>query len=94
MLALQKLLRLPLQNDSAIFQNIGPVADLQGELHVLLDEENPHAAAVDAKGHYAIKNVPPGTWQLAVWNAKLKGPEKSVTVAAGKTVEENLTVKR
>ncbi len=56
--------------------------------------QNPYAAAVDAKGQYTIKNVPPGTYQLAVWNAKLKGPEKSVTVAAGKTVTENLAVKR
>jgi len=56
--------------------------------------QNPYAAAVDKKGAYVIKNVPPGTYQLAVWNAKLKGPEKSVTVAAGKTVEENITVKR
>ncbi len=56
--------------------------------------QNPYAAAVDKKGKYVIKNVPPGSYQLAVWNAKLKGPEKPVTVAAGKTVEENLTVKR
>jgi plastocyanin len=56
--------------------------------------QNPYAAAVDAKGRFAIKNVPPGTYQLAVWNAHLKGPEKSVTVVAGKTVEESLTVKR
>jgi plastocyanin len=57
--------------------------------------QNPYASAVDAKGRYAIKDVPPGTWQLAVWNAsKLKAPEKSVTVAAGKTVEENLSIKR
>jgi plastocyanin len=56
--------------------------------------QNPYAAAVDKKGHFLIKNVPPGTYQLAVWNSKLKGPEKSVTVTAGKTVEESLTVKR
>ncbi len=56
--------------------------------------QNPHAAAVDAKGRYALKNVPPGTYQLALWNAHLKAPERSVTVAAGKTIEENLTVKR
>ncbi|HUL59046.1 MAG TPA: plastocyanin/azurin family copper-binding protein [Anaeromyxobacteraceae bacterium] len=55
---------------------------------------NPYAAAVDAKGHYAIKDVPPGTYKLAVWNSHLKAPDKSVTVAAGKTTEENLTVKR
>jgi len=56
--------------------------------------QNPFAAAVDKKGKYVIKNVPPGNYQLAVWNSKLKGPEKPVTVTAGKTVEENLTVKR
>jgi plastocyanin len=56
--------------------------------------QNPYAAAVDKKGGYVIKNVPPGSYQLAVWNAKLKGPEKAVAVTAGKTVEENLAVKR
>ncbi len=56
--------------------------------------QNPYAAAVDAKGHYAIKDVPPGTYQLEVWNAKLKMPAKSVTVAAGQTLTENLALKR
>ena len=56
--------------------------------------QNPYAAAVDKKGAFVIKNVPPGTYQLAVWNSKLKGPEKTVSVTAGKTVEEHLTVKR
>lgn len=57
--------------------------------------QNPYAAAVDAKGNYSIKDVPPGTWQLAVWNAnKLKAPDESVTVVAGKTVVQNLSVKR
>jgi plastocyanin len=54
----------------------------------------PYAAAVDKKGGYAIKNVPPGTYTLAVWNSHLKGAEKSVTVAAGQSVTENPTVKR
>lgn len=56
--------------------------------------QNPYAAAVDAKGHYAIKDVPAGTYQLEVWNAKLKAAAKSVTVAAGQTLTENLTLKR
>lgn len=56
--------------------------------------QNPFAAVVDKKGGYVIKNVPPGTYQIAVWNSKLKSPEKSVTVVAGKTAEENFTVKR
>ncbi len=56
--------------------------------------QNPHAAVPDKTGRYAIKGVPPGTYHLAVWNSHLKAPEKSITVAAGKTVQENVTVKR
>jgi plastocyanin len=57
--------------------------------------QNPYSAVVDAKGQYEIKDVPPGTYQLAVWNAdKLKAPDKSVTVAAGKTEQENISIKR
>ena len=57
--------------------------------------QNPYGATVDPKGHYAIKNVPPGTYQLAVWNAsKLKAPEASVTVAAGKGAQHDFSIKR
>ncbi len=56
--------------------------------------QSPYAAAVDKTGKYTIKNVPPGTYKLDVWNSHLKAPEKSVTVAAGKTVTENIAVKR
>jgi plastocyanin len=57
--------------------------------------QNPYASTVDAKGRYEIKDVPPGTYQLAVWNgAKLKAVEKSVTVAAGKPSEVNLSIQR
>jgi plastocyanin len=57
--------------------------------------QNPYAAAVDAKGQYTIKNVPPGSYQLAVWNAhNLKAPPKPITVAAGKTLQEDFSVKR
>ncbi len=56
--------------------------------------QNPYAAAVDKKGQYTLKDVPPGTYKLGVWNAHLKAPEKQVTVAAGKTVTENVALKR
>jgi plastocyanin len=54
----------------------------------------PYAAAVDKKGNFTIAHVPPGTYQLAVWNSHLKAPDKPVTVAAGQTVTENLSLKR
>ena len=52
------------------------------------------AAAVDAKGTFTIKDVPPGTYKLEVWNSHLKAPEKTVTVAAGQTVTESFALKR
>jgi plastocyanin len=55
--------------------------------------QNPYAAAVSADGRYEIKNVPPGTYQLAVWNPKLKAADKSVTVGAGQT-EVNVSIQR
>ena len=54
----------------------------------------PYAAAVDKKGNFTIAHVPAGTYQLAVWNSHLKAPDLSVTVAAGQTVTENLSLKR
>lgn len=54
----------------------------------------PYAAAVDKKGNFTIAHVPPGTYQLAVWNSHLKAPDKPVTIAAGQTVTENLSLKR
>jgi plastocyanin len=53
-----------------------------------------YSAVVDKKGNFTIANVPPGTWQVAVWNSRLKGADKSATVAAGQTVTVNLSVKR
>ncbi len=56
--------------------------------------ENPHAAAVDRKGRFRLADVPPGTYRLAVWNAHLSGPEKTITVGDGETVEQTLAVAR
>jgi plastocyanin len=55
---------------------------------------SPFAAAVDKKGKFSIAGIPPGTYTLAVWNSHLKGAEKVVTIAAGQTVTERLSVKR
>lgn len=56
--------------------------------------QNPFAAVVDATGHYSIKNVPPGKYQLEVWNPQLKAAAKPVTVTDGGTTQENLALKR
>lgn len=56
--------------------------------------QNPHAAPVKKDGSFRIENVPPGTYQLAVWNAKLKADDVSVTVAAGKTASAEFALAR
>jgi plastocyanin len=65
--------------------------EMQGYIFV---GQNPYAAAVDKQGAYEIKNVPPGSYKLAVWNSHLKAADKPVTVVAGKAVEESFSLKR
>jgi len=45
--------------------------------------QNRFAAVVDDKGNFTIDGVPDGTYELAVWNPKLKAPSQKVTVAPG-----------
>jgi plastocyanin len=56
--------------------------------------QNPYAAAVDKSGAFEIKDVPPGTYKLSIWNAKLKGADKPVTVPDSGTVEASFSIKR
>ena len=56
--------------------------------------QNPYAAVVDREGKFAIKDVPPGTYTIAVWNSHLKAPDKKVTVAEGKSAEESFSLHR
>jgi plastocyanin len=46
--------------------------------------QNPYAAVVDDKGNFTIDGVPPGTYELAVWNSHLKAVAQKITVKAGK----------
>jgi plastocyanin len=47
--------------------------------------QNPYFALTDAGGKFQIKDVPPGTYQLKVWNEKVEGAPQQVVVTAGKT---------
>jgi plastocyanin len=47
--------------------------------------QNPYYALTGNAGAFEIKNVPAGTYQLKVWDEKIKGAPQQVTVAAGKT---------
>jgi plastocyanin len=47
--------------------------------------QNPYFALTDTAGRFQIKNVPPGTYQLKVWDEKVEGSSQQVVVTAGKT---------
>jgi len=56
--------------------------------------ENPYAAVVDKDGSFTIKDVPPGSYTIAVWNSHLKAADKKITVTEGKATEVSFSVKR
>jgi plastocyanin len=56
--------------------------------------QNPYHATVDGGGAFTIKNVPAGTYSVAVWNPKLKAGEQSVTVADGAAATVNFSIGR
>jgi hypothetical protein len=53
---------------------------------------NPYYAVTDGKGNFTIKDVPPGTYTLEVWQEKLGTRTRTVTVEPGKTVTVDFTL--
>jgi plastocyanin len=47
--------------------------------------KNPYYAISQSGGAFTLTNVPPGTYQLKVWQQKIGTKEQKVTVQAGKT---------
>ncbi len=56
--------------------------------------QNPYAAVVDKDGKFTIKDVPPGTYTVSVWNSHLKGADKKVTVTEGQAAEASFSLHR
>jgi plastocyanin len=56
--------------------------------------ENQYAAVVDRDGRFTLKDVPPGSYKIAVWNSHLKAAEKTVTVTVGGTSEVSFALQR
>ena len=63
-------------------------------LGFIVVEQNPYAAVVDGSGHYAVKDVPAGTYEIAVWNSHLKAAPRKITVTDGKTTEASFSLHR
>jgi plastocyanin len=65
--------------------------EMEGFVVVL---QNPFFAVTDKQGHYTIENVPPGTYQLAVWHAKAKAQSKPVAVDGAKPATVDFALAR
>jgi plastocyanin len=53
---------------------------------------NPYYAVTGTDGRYIIKNVPPGTYVVEVWQEKLGIAKESVTVGKGASVDASFTM--
>jgi len=56
--------------------------------------QNPYHAVIDGSGTFTIKNVPAGTYAVAVWNPKLKAADQNVTVTAGAPATVSFSISR
>ncbi len=55
--------------------------------------DDPYVAVTDGQGHFAIKDVPAGSYKVEIWHEKLGKETKDVTVRAGETVALGLNLK-
>jgi carboxypeptidase family protein len=60
----------------------------------VVELQNPFFAVSGTDGHYKIDNVPPGSYSLGVWHAKLKALAKPVTVEGAKPSVVDFTLSR
>jgi plastocyanin len=88
----------PNEQRTHTFKNVGvytQLCSLHPEmLAYIFVGQNPYASVVDKVGHFTIKDVPPGTYDIEVWNSNLKTLPKKVTVAAGQTAEVSFALHR
>ncbi len=54
----------------------------------------PYHAVVKPDGTFEIANVPPGDYQVAIWNSHLKAEPQSVTVSAGQAAQVSFSLSR
>jgi hypothetical protein len=58
----------------------------------IMELDHPYFATTGADGHFTIKDVPPGTYTLAVWHEAAGEKSAPVVVAAGQTVKSKITL--
>ncbi len=58
----------------------------------IMELDHPYYTTTSADGHFTIKDVPPGTYTLAVWHEVAGEKSAPVTIAAGQTVKSEITL--
>jgi hypothetical protein len=58
----------------------------------IMELDHPYYATTGADGHFSIKDVPPGSYTLAVWHEAAGEATAPVTVAAGQTAKPKITL--
>jgi len=58
----------------------------------IMELDHPYYTTTSAGGHFTIKDVPPGTYTLAVWHEVAGEKSAPVVVAAGQTVKSTITL--
>ena len=58
----------------------------------IMELEHPYYATTGADGHFTIKDVPPGTYTLAVWHEAAGEKSAPVVVVAGQTVKSKISL--
>jgi plastocyanin len=56
--------------------------------------ETPYVAQVAADGTYVLKNVPPGTHDIAAWREELNGHRQQITVRDGQTLKVDFELRK
>jgi hypothetical protein len=58
----------------------------------IMELDHPYYTTTGSDGHFTIKDVPPGSYTLAVWHEAAGEKSQPVVVATGKTTKSNITL--
>jgi hypothetical protein len=58
----------------------------------IMELDHPYYTTTGSDGHFTIKDVPPGSYTLAVWHEAAGEKSEPVVVAAGKTTKSKITL--
>ena len=58
----------------------------------IVETDNPYYTTTDAKGHFTLTDVPPGSYTLEVWHEAAGEKSEPVVVTAGKTTKAKISL--